>query len=211
MLGFNGSKKLGNVIPDTRRHRGLHSVAGKIHPFQKMRDLVSANAQGDLQHLGIRHFLTHSRVKTGATLLNGSEMKSRDVRDGLDLRVAGNVEIGVGRAVIGIGPGDGRNPVERDRLGKAGAEIRIGGAAIADEPARVDVELREIGDAKGTTGPRGSASGQRAESFQADRLASPERQILVDKGGMAHFIQRVAGDVLRAIRIEVRQGCLVGI
>src|SRR5271155_3650473 len=75
------------------RHRPLHSVARKIYPFQKVRDLVSTNAEGDLKHFRICHFLTQSCVETRAALLDVSEVKARYIRDRLNMIVA--QEIGV--------------------------------------------------------------------------------------------------------------------
>jgi hypothetical protein len=39
------------------------------------------------------------------------------------------------------------NPTESDRLRKGGAEIRIGNAALANEPTGVNIEIHEIGEA----------------------------------------------------------------
>src|SRR5580658_5031749 len=69
------------------RNRGLHSVARKINPFQKVSDLVSTNAKSDLKHIRILYFLTHGSVETGATLLNVSEVKGRCIRDRLNMIV----------------------------------------------------------------------------------------------------------------------------
>src|ERR1700689_5306344 len=69
------------------RHWSLHSVARKINPFQKMSDLVSANAQGDFEPFRIRRFLTHGRVKARAGLFDVSEVKARNIRDRLNVIV----------------------------------------------------------------------------------------------------------------------------
>jgi hypothetical protein len=53
--------------------------------------------QGDLKHFRIRHFLTHGCVKTRTALLDVSEVKARNIRDRLNMIVAGKV--GVGSAV----------------------------------------------------------------------------------------------------------------
>src|ERR1700679_2099556 len=128
-------------------YRLLHSIASEINPFQEMSDLVSTDAKSDLQHLWIRHFLTHRCVKTGATLLNHSEVKGRHIRDRLSMEVGKKV-VADGCAVeIGIVSGNGGDPTESDRLRKGGAEVRIGCAAVANEPTGVDVEIHEIGEA----------------------------------------------------------------
>src|SRR5580693_6085599 len=77
-----------------RRHRPLHSIARKINPFQKVSDLVSTDAKGDLKHFWIRHFLTHGGVKTRAALFDISEVKGRHIRDRLDMVVTGKVRVG---------------------------------------------------------------------------------------------------------------------
>ena len=140
-----GLKKLGNVRPELvrkRRDRGLHSVARKIDPFQEVRDLVSPNAKRDLKHFQMPHLLTHGRVETRAALLDISEVKGCGIGDHLNM---------VGMSVeVGIGSGDGGDVVEGDRLGKRGAEVRIGCAAIANEPTGVDVEVHEVGEATDT-------------------------------------------------------------
>ena len=130
-----------------RCHRLLHSIAREVNPFQEMSDLVSADAKSDLQHLRIRHFSTHGCVKARATLLNHSEVKSRHIRDRLSMEVA-EKPIADGRAVeVGVGSGNSGNPIESDRLRKGSAEVRIGCAAVANEPTRVDIEIHEIGEA----------------------------------------------------------------
>src|SRR3984885_9455601 len=129
------------------RHRLWPPFARKVDPFQEVSDLISADAKSNLQHLRIRHLLTHGCVKTRATLLNHSEVKSRHIRDRLSMEVAKKV-VADGRAVeIGVGSRNGSNPIERDRLRKGGAEVRIGCAAVANEPTRVDIEIHEIGEA----------------------------------------------------------------
>ena len=68
-----------------RRDRRLHSVAGKINPFQEMSYLVSADAECNLKNLRATYSLTHGGVEARASLLDLAKMKCRDVRDGLDM------------------------------------------------------------------------------------------------------------------------------
>src|SRR5580658_2060254 len=84
------------------RHLGLHSVARKINPLQEVSDLVSANAQTNLEHFRMRHLLTHRGVQTRSTLLDGAEVKSGCVCDRLNVIVAGKVGVGFA-IVVGIG------------------------------------------------------------------------------------------------------------
>src|SRR5580658_828899 len=119
-----GELQAGNGIRK-RRHGSLHSIAGEIDPLQKMSDLVSANAQSDLKHLRIRYFWTHGCVKAGAALLDHSEVKGCNIRDGLDMFVPGKVGIGSTQEVAVVA-GNGRNIVERDGLREGGAEVWIG-------------------------------------------------------------------------------------
>lgn len=123
-----------------RRHRSLHSIARKISPFEKVSDLVSPNSQSDFQHFRTADFVAKRGVETRPTLFDGSEVKGRYGRDRLDMVVAGKV--GVGSAVeIAVVSGNGGNIIESDGLRKGGAEVWIGFAAVANEPAGVDVEL----------------------------------------------------------------------
>ena len=41
--------------------------------------------------------------------------------------------------------------------------------------------------------------------------SAPLLEICIEKGGVADFVEGVAGDVLRAIGIEVREGSLIGV
>ena len=121
----------------------MHSIAREIDPFEEVSDLISTDAKGDLKHLRIRHFLTHGCVKTGAALLNVSKVKGRYIGDCLNVVVA--EKVGVGCAVeVGIVSRNGGDSAESDRLGKAGAEVWIGCAAVANVPAGVDVQMHEV-------------------------------------------------------------------
>ena len=116
--------------------RRLYSIARKINPFQEMGDLVSANAEGDLKHFCMARLLTHSRIETRTALFDLSKMKSRNVRDGLDVACI---------LKIAIGYWNGRDIVECNGLRISRAKVGIGRAAIPDKPARIDIELREVG------------------------------------------------------------------
>src|SRR5208283_68728 len=190
------------------RHRGLHSIACKIHPFQKVGDLVPTNAESDLKYLRIRDFLTQGCVETGATLLDLSKVKGRHVRDGLNVIVSRKVRVGLA-FVIGVTSGNGGNSIESDCLWKGGAEVWTGCAAIADEPAGVDVKLREVGEARCTRGPGSRASRQSYKLLEVDRFGPSGLEIGIEESSVADFVQRVAGDILRAIGIEIRQGDLI--
>ncbi|MDT7814807.1 MAG: hypothetical protein QOJ42_4723 [Acidobacteriaceae bacterium] len=125
-----------------RRYGLLHTVAREINPLQEVSDLVSTNAKGNLKHLWVRHFLAHGCVETRAALLDHSKVKGGYIGNRLDMVVAGKVA--VGRTVeIGIGSGNRGDPIQRDCLGKGGAQIRVGRAAIANEPAGIDIEVHE--------------------------------------------------------------------
>ena len=100
--------------------------------------------------------------------------------------------------------GNRRAIVDLNRLRKTRPGVGIGGAAIADEPARVHEEVHQIRQAPDARGSRGRAAGQRAKFVQIHRRGPARFEIGVDKIGVTHLIQRVAGDVLRAVRIEVR-------
>ena len=82
------AEKIGKRQADgsvNRRHRGLHSVARKIDPFQKVSDFVSADAQGDLQALPDPSLFDSGRVETRTALLDVSEVKGGRIRDRLNV------------------------------------------------------------------------------------------------------------------------------
>src|ERR1700728_1862502 len=130
-------------------HRGLHSVARKINPFQKMSDLVSPDPQSDLEHFRAGHFLTHGCIKARAALLNLSEVKGGYVRDRLNMIVAFKVLVQLSFE-IGIGSGNGGTSIESERLRKSGAQVGIGSAAVANVPTGVHVEFHEVGKTQRT-------------------------------------------------------------
>ena len=108
-------------------------------------------------------------------------------------------------AEIGIGDRDGGAVVDGDGLRKCGAKVRVSRAAIADEPTGVDVEVHEIGEPADVLRSRRTASLQREELVEVDRLCAFGLQVPVKEVGVADFVDRVAADVLRAIRVEVRE------
>jgi hypothetical protein len=57
--------------------------------------------------------------------------------------------------------------------------------------------------------PFSRASLQRVELVEVNRLGASGLEIGIEESGVAYFIQRVAGYVLRAIAIQVRQGYLI--
>jgi hypothetical protein len=105
----------------------------------KLSDLVSADAHGDFEHLRICHLSTHGCVKARTALLNHSEVEGCNGCNRLNMIVAGKVRVG-GTVEIGIYFGNCGNTIESDGLGEGGPHIRIGCAAVANEPTRVDVE-----------------------------------------------------------------------
>src|SRR5580692_6196422 len=119
-----------------RRHRGLYSVAGKIDPFQEVSDLVSPNRHRDFQHFQTADFLAKRLIEARSTLFDISKVKTRHIRDRLNMDVpakAVRIAIGEGSALkIGIGSGNGGNPIESERLREGGAEVWIGCAAVAN-------------------------------------------------------------------------------
>ena len=80
-------------------------------------------------------------------MLDISEVKGRYIRDRLNMVVP--KEVGVGRAVeVCIVFGNGGNSIESDGLGKVGAEVRIGCAAVTNLPAGVDVQMHQVCEAQ---------------------------------------------------------------
>ena len=95
--------------------------------------------------------------------------------------------------------------------GNVGAEIGVGDAAVADIPARVDAELHEVGEPADLLSPRRLAARKSSEGIEVDRLRADGSQICVQEFGVADLVERVAGDILGAIGIEVLQGELIWI
>ena len=111
-----------------------------------MGDFVSPNAQCDLQHFARTNLLRHGGVEAGTSLFDVSKVKSRGVGNDL-IMIGGAVQIGVvSRNGRPVGDGDG--------LGICGAEVRVGLAPIADEPAGVNVKMHEVGETARTSGTR---------------------------------------------------------
>jgi hypothetical protein len=110
----------------------LNSVASEINPFLEMRDFVSPDAKGNLEHFGIIHFLTHCRIEAGAALLNHAKVEGCNVCDYLNM--IGIVEISVG---------DRNSGAVRyiNRLRKCGPRVWIRSTALARVPTRVNVEM----------------------------------------------------------------------
>src|ERR1700756_4578291 len=64
----------------------LHPITRKIDPFEKVANLVTANAERDLQDFGAGHLLAESRIEACPTLLDKAEVKGRRVSYRLDVR-----------------------------------------------------------------------------------------------------------------------------
>src|SRR5579862_6995150 len=129
-------------------------------------------------------------------------MERRSIGDDLDV---------VGIPEIGIGDGDGGAVVDGNGLRKRGAKIGVCRAAITDEPAGVDVEVHEVGEAADVLRSRRLASLEREELVEVYRLCALRLQVSVEEVGVADFVDGIAGDVLRAIGIEVREGSLIAV
>jgi len=140
-------------------NRGLNAVAGKIYPFQKMRDFVSANAEGDLENLWMFSLLAHRRIKARAALLYISKVKCCSIRNYLDM---------VGVVEVGIGDGNGGSVGDLDRLRKGSAEVGISSASVPDEPTGIDVEMHEIREAADVLSSGRCAAGEDAEFVEVN-------------------------------------------
>ena len=118
------------------------------------------------------------------------------------------------RGEIRVGPGDRSElPLEQggQRLRKRGAEIGVRGAAIAGVPTRIDAELHQVGQSADLLGARRLAARQGAEFIEVHRLCAHRYQIRVQERGVALLVERVAGNVLRAVGIEVHEGRLIAV
>src|ERR1700722_19743753 len=112
-----------------------------------MSNFVSADAEGDLEHLGIRNFLTQCCIETRAALLDVPKVEGGDVRDRLNVLVTGKVGIWSAVEIVVVSR-NSRDVLEGERLRKARAEVWIGSAAVANVPASVYVEMHDVGKAR---------------------------------------------------------------
>src|SRR5580692_302931 len=129
-------------------------------------------------------------------------MEGRGIRDHLNM---------IRVVEIRIRDGNRRSVGDRYGLRKRRAEIRILRAAVADEPAGVDVQMHKIGEAAEILRPRGLASLQSAELVEIHGLRALAFEICVDKSGVADFVDGVAGYVLRTIAVQIRKRGLIRI
>src|ERR1700733_15608493 len=98
-------------------------------------------------------------------------MESRYVRDRLDVVVT--QKVGVGSAVeILVRSRDGCNVIEFERLGESGAKVWIGCTPVAHEPARVDVEVHQVGEAPDVLRSCRRASLKCAELIEIERVSA---------------------------------------
>ena len=106
-------------------------------------------------------------VEAGTGLLDPGEVEAGRVSDRLE--VVGRVEVGVApwdrRVLAGGEAGDG---VWED-VSEVGV---LGVAAVARPEARVDRQLRQVGQPSDLLGARCRAAGQGAELVQVDRLVA---------------------------------------
>ena len=114
------------------------------------------------------------------------------------------------RAVeIGVVPGNGGDAVQRDRLGESCAEVGIRGAAIANVPTGVDIQLHQIGEPSYVGGRPGFAALQSAELVEVDRIGALRFQISIQEGRVAFSSSVLLEIYCGAITIKVRQSDLV--
>ena len=96
-------------------------------------------------------------------------------------------------------------------LRERSSEVRIRGAAIPDIETGIDVEMHEIGQTADVLSAGCAAALEVAEGIEVDRIGTFGFEIGIEKGGVTDFIERVAGDVLRPVPVEVLQGQLIWI
>jgi hypothetical protein len=97
-------------------------------------------------------------------------------------------DVGGGAIEIRIGDGDSGAVCDSNGLGVRGAKVRVGFAAIADEPAGVDVEVLEAGEPADVVRAGCRSALQGAELVEVDRAFPLGLQVPVEKGGMADFV-----------------------
>src|SRR3984957_18061589 len=191
-----------------RRHWGLNLHCLKNRPPPKSERFVSTDAERDLQHFQTADFLAQRRVETRSTLFDVSEVEGRYVRDCLDMVITREVWIRSAVEIIVV-PGNGSNFIESQGLRERSSEVRVCRASIADEPTGVYVQLHQIGETSNILCAGRLAALESLELVEVDRVRAFGLQISVEKSGMTDFIDGVAGDVLRAIAVQVRQSDLI--
>src|SRR5580693_4069120 len=180
----------------------LHAIAREVYPLQEVHDFVSANAEQNLQDLSIGGLLGQDRVEAGSGLLNHSEVKSRRVGNCLDVIFGGEI------IVVSW---NGWHVHQVDGLRESGAKVGILGAAITSKPAGIHGEVHDVGEPPDLLRAFCLTAGQSSEGIEIHRLGADRKQKSIQKFRMAGFVDRVAGDVLRAIGIELHEGRLISV
>ena len=184
-------------------NRWLHAISREVHPFQEVTDLVSPDAERDLQNFSAGNLLTESRVQTRSGLLDESKVERRCIGDCLDMVFGSEIRVG----------SRDRGKLSRLQRGQClseiGSKIGIGRAAISNIPTGIYTELREVREASDLLRSRRLAARQSSESIQVHRFFALGDQVRVQEGGVALFIERVRGNVLRTIPIQGLESQLV--
>lgn len=129
-----------------------------------MADFVASDAEDDLQDFSAGGFLRHGGIEAGAALLDESEVEGCGVGDDLD-------EVGV--IHVGVIAGDGPAIFDDYGLGViSAAEVGVGLAAIAGEPAGIDGEVEEIREASDAARSSGGTAFESLELVQIDGFSA---------------------------------------
>ena len=172
------------------------SVPCLVVPDFEVGHFRSLDAGHDSQRCEAAAFEAEGVVKTGSALFNHREVKGGGVGDRLDLvrRVKGRVLRRNRRAIDDV-----------DDLTERVAEIRVPCASIAQIPARIDVQVHQIRQARFLHRRYGTAR-QGAERLQIDRFFVHLHQERVQEILVAEFIIGVLRDVGGHVVVDSLQG-----
>ena len=171
------------------------SIAGFVIPDFEVRDLAPFDIGYDAQGQKAAAFQAQGIIEARSTLLDHSKMKCRRVCDRLDLigRVRGLIFYRNCRPVDDI-----------DRLREGITEIGIAGAAIANKPTRIHVQMCKVRQ-PWALDRRNGAAWQVPEHLQIYWLPAHLDQECVEKILMTELVSGVLINVRRHVLINALQ------
>ena len=84
-------------------------------------------------------------------------------------------------------------------------EVGVLGAAVACIPAKVNIELQQVGQPSDILGACRLTTRQGSESIEIDRFFPLSNQVSIQESRMAQFVVSIVGDVLRHITVKVAE------
>ncbi len=199
--------QVGVRIDDSRQRLG-DRVAGFVVPEREVIGLDPADRHDDAQDLEAGRPERHDAVQARAALLDVPEVKARRVGDRLHTVLAcvhGGRWLLLVRGCVDVVERDRRLALDRDRLSEAPTEIGVGSRPVAGVPARIHIELEQVGQPALLLGSRRLAARQRPERVEVDGAGATGAQVRIEKRRVTQLVVGVIADVLGHVAIEIRQ------